>query len=52
LHGELDKERLSARGFHKVLRLAWSIADRDGAQIPGLPEVELAYRLREGAEIL
>ena len=51
LHAELDHERLSARGFHKVLRLAWSVADRHGVQIPGLSEVETAYRLREGVSI-
>ena len=51
LHAELDHERLSARGFHKVLRLAWSVADRNGVQIPGLLEVETAYRLREGVSI-
>ena len=51
LHAELDHERLSARGFHKVLRLAWSVADREGVQVPGLNEVETAYRLREGVTI-
>ena len=51
LHAELDHERLSARGFHKVLRLAWSVADRNGVQVPGLREVETAYRLREGVTI-
>lgn len=52
LHGELDKERLSARGFHKVLRLAWSIADRKGLDVPGLTEVESAHQLREGVRDL
>ena len=51
LHTELDHERLSARGYHKVLRLAWSIADRNGVNSPGLSEVESAYHLRQGAEI-
>jgi len=51
LHAELDHERLSARGFHKVLRLAWSVADRNGVHVPGLSEVETAYRLREGVTI-
>lgn len=52
LHSELDDERLSARGFHKVIRLAWSIADRDGVTTPGLPEIQSAYQLRQGSEIL
>ena len=51
LHTELDHERLSARGYHKVLRLAWSIADRNGVNSPGLSEVESAYQLRQGADI-
>ncbi|MEJ0014680.1 MAG: YifB family Mg chelatase-like AAA ATPase [Actinomycetota bacterium] len=52
LHSELEDERLSARGYHKVLRLAWTIADRDGISIPGLSEVEAAYQLRQGTEAL
>ena len=50
LHAELDHERLSARGYHKVLRLAWSIADRNGTTTPGLTEVEAAYQLRRGID--
>ncbi len=50
LHTELDHQRLSARGYHKVLRLAWTIADRNGVTSPGLPEVESAYHLRQGVE--
>jgi magnesium chelatase family protein len=52
LHTELDKERLSARGFHKVLRISWSIADSRGHAIPTKEDVELALRLREGMELL
>ena len=51
LHTELDHERLSARGYHKVLRLAWSVADRNGVDSPGLSEVEGAYQLRQSAEL-
>ena len=50
LHSELDAERLSARGFHKVLRLSWSIADRNGHHIPTREDVELALVLRQGME--
>jgi magnesium chelatase family protein len=52
LHSELDHERLSARGYHKVMRLAWSVADRIGVTTPGLAEVESAYHLRQGIEVL
>ena len=51
LHAELDHERLSARGYHKVLRTSWSIADRRGSTIPGLEDVQDAHRLREGSQI-
>lgn len=51
LHSELDHERLSARGYHKVMRLAWTVADRTGVTTPGLSEVEKAYQLRQGIEI-
>jgi magnesium chelatase family protein len=51
LHTELDHERLSARGYHKVMRLAWTIADRNGVATPGLAEVENAFQLRQGVEI-
>jgi magnesium chelatase family protein len=52
LHSELDHERLSARGYHKVLRTSWSIADRNGTATPGLQEVQEAYHLRQGSQIL
>ena len=52
LHTELDSERLSARGFHKVLRISWSIADSNGHTIPSRGDVETAFRLREGMELL
>jgi magnesium chelatase family protein len=52
LHIELDSERLSARGFHKVLRLAWSVADQNGHTIPTKGDAEIAYLLREGMDIL
>ena len=48
LHTELDSERLSARGFHKVLRVAWSLADRAGRTIPSREDVETAFTMREG----
>jgi magnesium chelatase family protein len=51
LNGELDKERISARGFHKVLRLAWSLADSAGNSIPNKDDVVSAYEFREGTEI-
>jgi magnesium chelatase family protein len=52
LNIELEKERISARGFHKVLRVAWSIADSAGHVVPDESDVAQAYGLREGLEFL
>jgi magnesium chelatase family protein len=51
LHDELDKERLTARGLHKIIRLAWTLADLNGNEVPLLADVKLAHRLREGSEV-
>jgi magnesium chelatase family protein len=51
LHDELDKERLTARGLHKVIRLSWSLADLAGHATPNLEDVTKAYQLREGSDL-
>ena len=51
LHDELDKERMTARGFHKVSRVAWTIADLAGHDIPTLEDAQRAYDLREGLDL-
>jgi magnesium chelatase family protein len=51
LHDELDKERLTARGLHKIIRLAWTLADLNGHSIPQLVDVKRAHQLREGSEL-
>jgi magnesium chelatase family protein len=51
LHDELDKERLTARGLHKIIRLAWTLADLNGHLIPDLSDVQRAHLLREGSEL-
>jgi magnesium chelatase family protein len=38
--------RLSARGLDRVLRVAWTVADLRGRNVPRSPEVETALRLR------
>lgn len=48
LHSMVDDETLTARGFHKVIRLSWSIADIQGAQRPGLDHIRQALDLRNG----
>ena len=46
LHQLLDKDEITARGFHKLLRLAWSIADLRESEIPDVEDVEFALQLR------
>lgn len=49
LHSELDHERITARGLHKIMRTAWSIADLEGHGRPTMADTQLAYTLREGS---
>ena len=51
LHDELDRERITARGLHKVIRLSWTLADLTGHAVPTLEDVERAYSLREGTDL-
>jgi magnesium chelatase family protein len=46
LHDELDKERITARGLHKTIRLAWTLADLEGRDVPSHSNVLAAYELR------
>ena len=48
LHDQLDKELITARGLHKVIRLSWTLADLAGHPIPTLHDVQGAYQLRNG----
>ena len=41
---------LSARGYDRVLRLAWTVADLQGRQRPGSDDVGLALTLRQRGE--
>jgi magnesium chelatase family protein len=44
----LDDGTLSARGYDRVLRLAWSIVDLDGREAPSRADVAEALQLRTG----
>lgn len=46
LHKLMDKDEITARGFHKLMRLAWSIADLRQGEIPDIDDVECALQLR------
>jgi magnesium chelatase family protein len=49
LAGLLDNGSLSARGYDRVLRVAWSIVDIDGRSTPDAADVDEAWQLRTGA---
>jgi magnesium chelatase family protein len=51
LHDQLEKELLTARGLHKIIRLSWTLADLAGHTIPNLADVQRAHQLREGSEL-
>ena len=51
LHDELDRERITARGLHKVIRLSWTLADLAGRSVPNLDDVQRAHSLREGTDL-
>jgi magnesium chelatase family protein len=44
----LDRGSLSARGYDRVLRIAWSIVDLDGRTSPTRDDVNEALELRTG----
>jgi magnesium chelatase family protein len=48
LRAGMDRGALSARGFDRILRLAWSIADLDGRERPTRSDVHEAAQLRMG----
>ncbi|MFI7605506.1 YifB family Mg chelatase-like AAA ATPase [Micromonospora sp. NPDC049366] len=48
LRGRLDSGSISARGFDRVIRMAWSIADLDGRDRPNREDVLEAIQLRTG----
>ncbi|AGL20366.1 YifB family Mg chelatase-like AAA ATPase [Actinoplanes sp. N902-109] len=48
LRSSLDRGSLSARGFDRILRLAWTVADLSGLDAPGGAEVDEAAQLRMG----
>lgn len=48
LRARLDNGSLSARGFDRILRVAWTIADLDGRDRPDAGDVSEAVQLRMG----
>lgn len=50
LHDELDREHITARGLHKIIRTSWSFADLHGHSVPTMGDVEAAYAMRGKVE--
>lgn len=48
LRQRLDSGSLSARGFDRIIRMAWTIADLDGRERPDAGDVDEATQLRTG----
>ena len=50
LHDELDREHITARGLHKIIRTSWSFADLHGHSVPTMSDVEAAHAMRGKVE--
>lgn len=48
LASRLDRGMLSARGYDRILRVAWSIVDLDGRSTPNRDDIREALELRTG----
>ena len=51
LHDELESERITARGLHKIARVGWSLDDLHAHEIPTLEDIQQAHGLRSGIEL-
>ncbi|HEV7826190.1 MAG TPA: YifB family Mg chelatase-like AAA ATPase [Mycobacteriales bacterium] len=49
LDRQVDARRISARGYDRVLRVAWSLADLGGRTVPGAEDVTEATSFRMGS---
>jgi magnesium chelatase family protein len=49
LDRQVDARRISARGYDRVLRVAWSVADLGGRAAPGVEDVTEATEFRLGS---
>ena len=47
---DTDRAQLSSRGVERVMKVAWTIADLAGHDLPDLADVDAARSLRYGAE--
>lgn len=47
----MDRGTLTVRGYDRVLRVAWTVADLDGATAPDRDHVGLALGLRQRGRV-
>jgi magnesium chelatase family protein len=47
---DTDRGQLSSRGVERVMKVAWTVADLAGHEVPDLGDVDAARSLRYGAE--
>jgi magnesium chelatase family protein len=52
LHARMERHQISARGFEKIIRLAWSICDLRAGDRPGVDDVAEAFALRSATSAL
>ena len=51
LHDELEREHITARGLHKIIRVAWTLADLHAHSLPTLADVTQAHSIRGGVDL-
>ena len=51
LHDELEREHITARGLHKIVRVSWTLSDLHGHNLPTLADVKQAHSIRGGVEL-
>ena len=51
LHDELEREHITARGLHKIVRVSWTLSDLHGHALPTLADVKQAHSIRGGVEL-
>ena len=51
LNAAVDRGSLTARGYDRVLRIAWTLADLDGAAYPSREHLDVALFLRQQGQL-
>ncbi|CNJ49407.1 Mg chelatase-related protein [Mycobacterium tuberculosis] len=51
LNAAVDRGTLTARGYDRVLRIAWTLADLEGAAYPSREHLDVALFLRQQGQL-